>query len=195
VRAIYISIGIIALSGFAFGQAMIEHGAAAITGSTAGAGLGKSIGKVLNSVNQAAEQAAHPASTPSSVTKTVVRGVAPSDEIEHRASHRPGVNVAVASHSSTSEEAPEPSVVPEVIQVAAPRRPEIVPFRREALLDLKTGSTRDELIAKVGTPFFKVIIPDENHSLEIYRYRSEGQDAAVVNLVDGIVASVDVIAR
>ena len=69
----------------------------------------------------------------------------------------------------------------------APQLPEVAP----ALFRLvKLGLKREELLASVGTPSSKIIIPDGARMVEIYRYRANGETLGAVRLVDGKVSEV-----
>ena len=71
--------------------------------------------------------------------------------------------------------------------VPAPLLPEVVPevFRR-----VRLGLKREELLASVGTPSSKIIIPEGAQMIEIYRYRANGGTLGAVRLTDGKVSEV-----
>ena len=69
----------------------------------------------------------------------------------------------------------------------APQLPEVAP----ALFRLvKLGLKREELLASVGTPSSKIIIPEGARMFEIYRYRANGGTLGAVRLLDGKVIQV-----
>lgn len=69
----------------------------------------------------------------------------------------------------------------------APLLPEVVP---EVFRQIKLGLRREELLASVGTPSSKIIIPEGAQMIEIYRYRANGGTLGAVKLLDGRVSEV-----
>ena len=69
----------------------------------------------------------------------------------------------------------------------APLMPEVLP---EVFRQVKLGLKREDLLASVGTPSSKIIIPDGARMVEIYRYRANGETLGAVRLVDGKVSEV-----
>jgi hypothetical protein len=65
--------------------------------------------------------------------------------------------------------------------------PEVVP---ELFRQVKLGLIREELLASVGTPSSKIIIPEGAQMFEIYRYRANGGTLGAVRLLDGKVIQV-----
>ena len=70
----------------------------------------------------------------------------------------------------------------------APLLPEVVPDKfRQVQLGLK----REELLAQLGTPSSKIMIPEDNQMVEVYRYRANGASLGSIRLVDGKVTEVN----
>lgn len=191
-------IGPVVLAGSAFGQAIIERGAATITGSTAGVGIGKSIGNILKSVEKATGAAANQSAGNS---KPFSGGNLPRGSLVNpNAPIATGILKGMSSTYGKRPIGPEPAPAPVAVAQAAPEPPAapapvLVAFNLEAMQQVKEGVSREDLFAKVGAPFFKLTVPDGNHAVEIYRYRSNGQDAAIVKLLDGVITSVELLAR
>lgn len=200
VKTAALGIGLVALTGSAFGQAMIERGAAAITGSTAGVGIGKNIGNILKNVEKATAAAANGPSGTSGNSWSIPTGKPfPTPLINANTPISTGIMKAMGStYTPKRMIGPEPAPAPVPVAALAPVVPDPAPlpsFNLEAMQEVKEGLSRDDLVAKVGVPFFKLTLPDGNHAVEIYRYRSNGQDAAVVKLLDGVITSVEMLSR
>jgi hypothetical protein len=60
------------------------------------------------------------------------------------------------------------------------------------LSEIVTGTTRDELIARLGTPASRVSIPRGGSLEEIYYYAHAGEILGAVRVIDDSVSRVDV---
>lgn len=173
--------------GCCLGQSMVEHAAAAAVG-TAGSVGGKAISngldKVFGKVEAATREAADPA--PKEITvpvKTPGKATGGSVPMPSGAAHRRGLRRAVAARDA--EAAPMP-VVESAAAVDAARW---VPSVRDFAM-LAPGATKREVTERLGAPSYKIVIPDDGHLVEIYRYANRGSDLGRVRVVDGTVAEV-----
>lgn len=62
----------------------------------------------------------------------------------------------------------------------------------EELARIVPGSSRQEVIERLGAPAFRVRIMGDGHVQEIYRYSANGADLGSVRVVDGEVAAVKI---
>jgi hypothetical protein len=79
-------------------------------------------------------------------------------------------------------------VVRYAVMPPAPPLPEVVP---DKFRQVQIGLKREELLAQVGTPSSKIIMPEDNQMVEIYRYRANGASLGSIRLVDGKVTEVN----
>ncbi len=82
-------------------------------------------------------------------------------------------------------------------QLAAPP-PVIVSNREQVLKELEgihPGSTHAEVLAKLGRPAYTIAMPDGAHYIERCRFRAGFENIVSIEFRDGIVATVDRIAR
>jgi len=95
---------------------------------------------------------------------------------------------AAGDKADTKKEAPKPANTGRyAIMPAAPPLPEVVP---SAFRQIKPGTSREELLSSVGTPSSRVMIPDSEGMVEMYRYRGNGGTLGTVRLVNGKVTEV-----
>ncbi len=86
-------------------------------------------------------------------------------------------------------------VTPEIPVPAAPPIAEPQPARTRAeimkgLEVLQNGATRREVFATLGQPSYSIGMPDAGHYVERCRFRSGGEDLAVIELRDGRVTAI-----
>ncbi|MBI1787514.1 MAG: hypothetical protein HYR60_08180 [Acidobacteria bacterium] len=143
-------------------QVLVERGALTTSGSTGAAAVGKGVAAALSKVGQAVDQA----------------GKQPAGGAKVKTAEAPVVRLKVTADTAAKDR-PGPQPAPEPAVTA------------EQLAGIQVGITRHELLARAGNPSMRLTIPDGAQSLEIYRYRIEGKDAAVVQLKDGVVTSIE----
>ena len=172
------------LGGALCAQTIVENAAAAAAGAAAGVGVGKSVGSVLKGVNRTLEQstAKPPGVEAPDDTMKPLKGSA----LAVRPAPRRGV--PMVKTAKTSRQPASTAALPE--PPAAPPKIDL-----EELARMQPGVTRQDLLAKVGPPSIKLTLPESGHEVEIYRYRANGHDTAVVKLQDGVVASIELLAR
>jgi hypothetical protein len=178
-------------------QAMVERGAAAIAGSSGGVALGKGVAGVLQKVDQQLGQSTKTAA-PAVKKEPLVElpktrmTVTPDTPVpDHGSAAAPGRR-APRRVAATRAVEPLPQAEPVPVVPAVPAKP---PVTVEELAQLSAGLSRQEVLSKAGDPWWRLTIPDGSHAVEIYRYRANGQDAAVVQLNDGVVTDVKLLAR
>ena len=67
-----------------------------------------------------------------------------------------------------------------------------MPFATASAPDQKNVEFHsDRLLAQVGTPSSKIIIPEDSQIVEVYRYRANGASLGSIRLVDGKVTEVN----
>ena len=82
---------------------------------------------------------------------------------------------------------PEPMVLAAVAPPPIPR----APVTLEDLSTVAKGATRQEVL-KLGKPAARIMMVEEGHLVELYRYMSHDMTLGVVRLSDGVVSSVSV---
>jgi hypothetical protein len=182
---------LILLVNVAMGQSMIEHAAAAAGGSIGGV-AGKQVSNGIDSIfGKLAKQTDKAAATapsgqrPSAVGGPALTGPARTPSRTGQASRktplpRPGN--------------PAPSSTPPTVAQAAPV-PEPPPLTKDQLAEVTTGASRQDVVAKLGTPFARIFIPEEGGMSEIYQYSSRGKLIGSLRLTNGVVSNVRVDAQ
>ena len=184
---------LVCCAGLASAQAIIEHAVAAGAGSVAGVAgkkISDGVDRVLGLANGALSRSQTQSVAPSPA-KTQITGVpsplAPLAEGSMAgAPGRPRAAARVSTESDhkmalwqmTTPRPPEPAA-------AAPRSPS-----PEDIAQIEQGTTRDQLLTKLGAPSSRVFIPEDGGLLEIYSYRSADGHIGTIRLTDGSVTSV-----
>jgi len=176
------------LAGAAFGQTMVEFGAAAAGGSVAGAsgkkvsdGINSIFGKVNGTTDKAAASG-KPAAGKQQPALEVSAGV-PKDDSS-------GVPPPPESRTAVRKAAPEPASVVTVAEVAPVAPPPPAPqMTAENLKQLTPGASREDVL-KLGVPSARITMIDDGHLVEVYSYIAHGENLGRVRLSDGAVASV-----
>jgi hypothetical protein len=176
------------LAGAAFGQTMVEFGAAAAGGSVAGAsgrkvsdGITSIFGKVNGTTDKAAASG-KPGAGKQQPALQVSPGV-PKDDGS-------GVPAPPETHAAVRKAAPESSPVITVAEVAPVAPPPPPPqMTAEELKQVAPGVSRDDLL-KLGAPSARITMIDDGHLVEVYNYIAHGENLGRVRLTDGAVASV-----
>ena len=73
--------------------------------------------------------------------------------------------------------------------VFEPPRPE--PTARD-LASVEAGTTREDLVARLGAPSARVLIPEDGQLREVYHFTAGGVHLGTVRLTDGEVSTIEV---
>ena len=176
------------VAGAAFGQTMVEFGAAAAGGSVAGASgkkVSDGITAIFDKVNGATDKAAttgKPAASKQQPAIEVSPGVPSADN--------GGVPPPPETHAAVRKVASEPAPVITVAEVAPVAPPPPPPqMTAEELKQVAPGVSREDLL-KLGAPSARITMIDDGHLVEVYNYIAHGENLGRVRLSDGAVASV-----
>jgi len=181
------------LAGILPAQALIEHTAAAAGGSVGGIagkkvsdGLSKVLNKVDSQTKAAAKQGdqgkAKEAGTRGAPLLQVGPGM-PKGKDESGVVPPPP-----PSHRASVQKQAPPDVTPAPVATLAPPPPPQPEVKLDDLKLLTAGTKREDLL-KLGPPASRVMMFDDGHLLEIYRYMAGDTTLGVVRLVDGSVSS------
>lgn len=202
------------------GQSLIEHAnisAPAAAGASAGAVIGQGLGRVLGAVGSTAEAAsktgtakttvkAPPQSTVAAPESTPpVVAAAASSEASAPMGGFGGfgggssipvapTHAAVRNHSSAGASGEGRALQPPAVPAA------IVPLiTRDELIAqvsaIQPGVGREDVLAKLGKPAYKVSSDEDGKLVEKFRFRAAGEDVASIELLDGVVSAVKPLAR
>ncbi|WP_321471710.1 hypothetical protein [uncultured Paludibaculum sp.] len=175
-----------------FGQALIEHAAAAGVGTAGSAGgkmISNGLDKIFGKVAAATKEAeGKPAPEAKAKVKTPAGAKATSAAMGSSAT-APSRRSRVQRRERDTVEASETvsRAMPVRSYHAAP--PRVVATSQE-FAKLTAGAPKHEVTERLGAPSYKIVIPDEGHLVEIYRYSSRGADLGRVRVVDGTVTEV-----
>ena len=187
---VLIVFGLLALlQGVTAGQAMVEHAAAAAGGSVAGVAgktVSNGIDSIFRKVNKVGDQAARPATPaparrPAAGVATTGAGVAATNKPGRPRAGKP----ALQPEPSPATSLPAPSPAP-------PEPPAPTPAE---IAQIQTGSSRQDVLAKLGRPSARISIPEGGGLVEIYQYAAKGERLGSLRLTDGVVSAVRVDAR
>jgi hypothetical protein len=183
-------------SGAAFGQSMVEFGAAAAGGSVAGASgkkVSDGITAVFNKVNGTADKAAAAdkagtSAKPATAKQQPALEVSPGVPKDDSSGVPPPPETRAAARKAAAEPAPVIIAVPEAAPVAAPPPPP-PQMTSENLKQVAPGASREDVL-KLGAPSARITMIDDGHLVEVYNYIAHGENLGRVRLTDGAVASV-----
>ncbi|MCP5120171.1 MAG: hypothetical protein GY953_55955, partial [bacterium] len=165
-----------------FSQAMLEYGLAAAGGSAsgvAGKGVSKGLDKILGKLKSQTDKAAAQATltkrlTPQPATDDAVKAPA-NAPVQGAVRARPGA----ASQPGWTTSSPSSGWTQAAQQ----------PVQRQAsLADLQAveaGVSRGDLVARLGTPSSRVLIPGDGELHEVYHFNSGRQHLGRVTLTNG----------
>lgn len=216
-RSIFAILGCFCLAAALQGQSILEHAAAA-AGATAGAAAGKpvsnAITKIFGNVSKDSEQAAK---TKDPAKKTAdVKAVEKEQPVDPQSQpnpidhpdvirtgrrHTDGAAASLPDPGPVSAPPAQRRVAAEYPLVATVSRPvmqgppmkDVTP---EEFASIKVGDTSKEMIAVLGAPASRVIIPDDDgHLRETCQYWSRGKELGVIRLDNGQVAKVEVVSQ
>ncbi len=98
--------------------------------------------------------------------------------------------VVASTPAAVAGPSAEPIAEPVAALPAEPPGPTVVAYDFEMLA---SGITRDELVAQVGKPQTRLSLTDSRGDAEVYRYRVEGAEVAVIKLKAGLVDSIELL--
>jgi len=172
-------------------QTMLEYGVSAAGGSTmgvAGKGVSNSLDTIFRKLDKqtgdaaaTADRPAQPAQQEQKVTESPAAGPLPDAP---QVSPNPVTTPSLAAMEREWENAANwhPS----------PSQPEPAPLTREDLEAVGTGEARDDVVARLGAPSARIVIPEGGHLEEVYLYNPQRTHLGKVTLVDGAVSAVNV---
>jgi hypothetical protein len=183
---------VLAISGCAFAQSMVEFGAAAATGTVGGAsgkkvsdGITAIMGKVSATTEKAAAAEKAPAMKVSAGVPKDIAGPDPSGVPAPPPARAPQKIVPIVQAQAE---------IPAVMGAYSEPLPVLPPpptMTREKLPFVQQGLRRSELL-KLGDPASKLSMFEEGHLVETYSYKDSNGKFGTVRLKDGSVASVAV---
>lgn len=177
-----------------YSQTMLEYGVTAAGGSTMGV-AGKGVSDGINSIFRKLDQQTQGAAATSENRQRVEAPV----EGEATDSSEP-VPAASSNQTRTATSATSAPSIAEIarqsnrarVSNAAVSSPELPELTSDDLAAVESGHARDEVVARLGAPAVRVIIPDGGHLQEVYLYNSRRTHLGKVTLVDGAVSAVNV---
>lgn len=175
-------------------QTMLEYGVSATGGSTMGV-AGKGVSDGINSIFRRLDQQTKGAAATSERRLQVVErkpdNVTDSSEPVPTTSSKQTLSGTRATTTPSISEIVRQSNLA-TISNAGDSRPEPPALTSEDLAAVESGQARDEVVARLGAPAARVIIPDGGHLQEVYLYNSRRTHLGKVVLVDGAVSAVNV---
>ena len=184
---------LVCFAGLAFPQTMIEHAVTAAGGSAAGAagkGVSEGVEKIFRKIDEQARKATKSAGVEKPKTELIPAidsGVPP---LEVETAPAPARKTAVADTAPRTEPAPRRQVARQWTR-PAPQSLGPEPTLEE-LTAVETGTTRKALVARLGIPSARVIIPEEGQLREVYHFSTRGVHLGTVRLTNGEVNRVDI---
>jgi len=177
-----------------YSQTMLEYGVTATGGSAmgvAGKGVSDGIDSIFRKLDQQTQNAASTAEQRSEARTTPKENAAETPE------SAPAVSTAQTRVTSAAVSAPSYSQMlrqsgSNTVWNATVSQPGPPPLTREDLEAVESGQARDEVVARLGAPSARVIIPDGGHLQDVYLYSARQTLLGKVTLVDGAVSSVNV---
>ena len=180
-------------------QAMLEYAIAAAGGSAAGAagkgvsdGLDKVIRQIEKQVTESSET--QPAVSVEPAKPTTAQFPQAPANTGFIVQQSPGETAMATTPTATQTNpalisAPKTAVTGWTQQARAPVRPEP---SLEEFSKVETGTTRTELVARLGNPSAKIVIPEDGQLREVYHYTGSGVHLGIIRLTDGTVSIVEV---
>jgi hypothetical protein len=198
--AMILAILVLCAGGLSGQDRILRDAAAAAAGGTAGVAAGQQVGKGISPIFGKVSAATAKAAAVGGVHKTPVileadpghtptaselpdGAVAP----PQRARPQPAQRAAIPSPAPR----PRPAVQPDFLAPAfsAPPAPMIT---KEDLAGVDTGIEREQLLAALGRPSARVIIPEDGQLRELYLFSGSGMHLGTVELTDGSVSAINV---
>jgi hypothetical protein len=175
----------------------MEVSAAAAGGSVAGVagkkvsdGIDTIFGKLSKQTDaaaqtkQPAERAAAPRNSASAVPDAPPGPPGPATS---------GMASAAARVSRTVSAKPVHDPAPPPAGTSAPApEPEAPPLTAAQLAEIQNGALRADVLAKIGAPYARILMPEDSHFVEVYQYAAKGQLLGSVRFTDGVVSTVRV---
>jgi len=173
-------------------QTVLEYGISAAGGSSmgvAGKGVSDGINSIFRNLDQQTEKAAAPGRElqrgrpqPEEASGSVTATVRSEGNAPNSASAVTAPSLAAMARNLEDSATPGGAAPQSVFRAPT----------SEDLEAVEAGEARDEIVARLGMPSARVIIPDAGHLEEIYLYSSRQAHLGKVTLVDGAVSAVNV---
>jgi hypothetical protein len=197
---------VVLLTSAAWGQSMLEHAAAAgggTVGGVAGKKVSDGITSIFGKVDKQTQKAANSTPARSSAASPAASPAAPSPNgnaapLFEVGPGAPKQRISVPPppplrHAQKAAPVPVTRVisVPMVIPQVQQRDPDPVPIAvtPQELRSVSHGMSRSEVL-KLGVPTARVLMFDDGHLIEIFRYQDHDNMLGVVRLTDGSVDSI-----
>lgn len=190
-----LAVVMVCFAALALPQAMMEYAVAAAAGSAAGvAGKGVSDGldKVLRKLDELAQKSAATGDVVAPIIEPGATGPRVPAPLSGDSSPAPVTvrSTAVARTAPSARWTSEQPVAARWVQgVPEPPRPE--PTLRQ-LEEVETGTTRKQLVARLGPPSASILIPGDGQLREICHFIGRGVHLGKVRLTDGEVSAVEI---
>jgi hypothetical protein len=168
-------------AGLAAAQTLTETAISATGGSAAGA-AGKSVSDGIDKIfGLLKTQTAH-AAEPSQPKSTSKPAAAP-EQAGSSQSAAPAGHRRHPSRTPAGAVAAAPVPLSALVSAKTPRPDPVV------LACINVGATRQELLAKVGVPSSRIMMGEDGHLVEVFRYSARDATLASFRLVDGTIVS------
>lgn len=175
-------------------QNLAETALAAATGSVAGVAgkpISDSLGKIFGQVNAQTKSAAAPQGQEGAAATREVpaekAGVSTPAPMAGALSAGPGRSRS-RMHYAAPPPAPAPEPEPAVAVAPAPRPQPTL----EQIASVGTGTERNDVLTRLGSPVARLSIPESGQLLEVYQYVDRSGNLGSVRLRDGRVSEVRV---
>lgn len=182
-------------------QTMIEYAAAAATGAAGSAGgkiVSNSLDRVLDKTGKLIEKTAQgPKETPgqSKASGAASKSSASSVSAPSRTSSRGSARLR-SGKSRNARAVPYVTTPPEAFlrafEAELPSAPPQATASAEEFARITPGTSRQDLVNRIGAPSYRVRISGDGHVQEIYHYSANGASLGSVRVVDGAVSSVKI---
>ncbi len=190
-------------------QSLTEHAAAAAgatIGTAAGKGLSNSITKIFGDTDQQTAKAAKPDAKKQSKPVTAPAATSDASASTNRAAAsssapsplEPGPSPATSRSRARARRPAESSIenataaLNPIVSTPVIAEPVVKVPTPEEVASIKVGTTEADLLAALGQPASRVIIPDDDgHLREICQYWANGRAIGTVRLDNGQVVTVD----
>jgi hypothetical protein len=204
---------VLLLGGTLGAQSLVEYSGAA-AGGAAGGVAGKKVSDgltaIFNKVDKATAKAARDKAAPKAAPADKADKNAPLFDVgpgvphSHAGAVAPGAAAGSAKlepgsvpappevhRTAVRRSAPRPAMDPVPPPIPPPPPPPPPMATAADLRSIALGTDRDDVL-KLGVPAARIMMYDDGHVLEIYRYMLKDRDLGVIRLSDGAVSSVRV---
>ncbi len=173
-------------------QRIIQDATAAATGMSTGTAAGKQLGKGVSNIFGKVGQQMQQAAGTEMVRKTPVvldPGAERAEEASPETS-QPSLGAAPAQRRAARPTEVQFPRDPVFLAPAFSHRESAPALSRDDLAGLQSGTEREELLARVGRPNARVVIPEDGCLREVYVFLGTDGHLGSVELEDGAVSEV-----